>query len=116
MQGTGIAGAVLHLLVHDIVESSGVLEKGIHLSSDMRSSLNALRSFLETRMYFHPLVRKKAEEGAMIVDQLCRFFLEHPHEKIIALQERTDSDQIVAVKDYVAGMTDNFALEQTKLI
>jgi len=115
-RGTGIAGGLLHLLIRDIVESSGDLRGGIHLSQSMRTALNEVHSFLEQRMYMHPMVHQKATNGAAVVDRLCRHYLDHPHEKIRALQQRTGSDLIVAVKDYVAGMTDNFAQDQRNLI
>lgn len=111
-RGTGVAGAMLHLLLQDIIMTSVHLEHGIRLSADMRSSLNAVRLFLEANMYAHPLVYNNAESGAKIVDTLCRFYVAHPSEKIIALQRRTGSDLIVTVKDYVAGMTDAFARGQ----
>jgi dGTPase len=115
VHGTGLAGALLHLLVADIVETSGGGSTGVRFSPRIRSALHELRSFLETAMYMHPLVHEHSVNGAKIVDQLCRVYVEQPHEKIIALEQRTGSDRIDAIKDYVAGMTDEYAREQLQI-
>lgn len=119
-RGTYIRGSIVRLLVEDLFETSQPLldhdpSEGprITLSAAMREQVNELRTFLAERMYPHPRVYKKAEEGMQIIDVLCREYFAHPHEKILNLQERTGSSLVEAVKDYVAGMTDSFAWLQT---
>lgn len=108
-RGTPLNSAVLNLLAEDVIATSGDLRGGILISPAIRTALNDLRSFFWTHIYSHPRVHDAAYEGAAIVKALCESFSEHPHEKILALEQRTGSDRITAVKDYVAGMTDWFA-------
>ncbi len=108
-RGTPLNASVLHLLAEDVIAASGDLRGGIRVSADVRTALNDLRSFFWAHIYSHPRVHDATHEGAAIVEALCQSFAEHPHEKITALEQRTGSDRITAVKDYVAGMTDWFA-------
>lgn len=118
-RGTQIRGSIVHILVKDLLETSlPLLEKPasagrrLVLSPGVRASLDELRHFLGSRMYPHPRVRGKAQEGKQIIDLLCRHYYAHPIGKIRAISERTGAPLHEAVKDYVAGMTDNFAWMQ----
>lgn len=81
----------------------------VRFSEALRSELSTLRTFLWQQMYMHPDVIAKTEEGKQIVTTLCTAFFAHPDEKITALMERTGSTLEEAVKDYVCGMTDEYA-------
>jgi dGTPase len=106
-RGTRMRGTLVHILVHDVIDSS--THGSIQFSSTMRERLNELRSFLSGKMYLHPRVQNRAIEGQKIIGLLCNHYVTHPTEKILALGQRTGSNLPEAVKDYVAGMTDNFA-------
>lgn len=114
-RGTHLRGSLVHLLTSDLLESSeNILQKAsgdapLEFSPGMRASLDELRTFLAERMYYHPRVRNRAVDGQRIVHLLCDWYIDHPIDKILAIEERTDGNRIDAVKDYVAGMTDNFA-------
>lgn len=83
-------------LVHDIVDASeGVGE--IHQSSEVGEAMRSLRAFMFEHVYLGP---QAAPEHARAHDVIHRIF--------DALVERGDPvDEIV---DYIAGMTDRFAL------
>lgn len=115
-RGTYIRGSLAHILVRDLLEASSErLERSagegqrIGFSLPMRQSLNELRRFLAGKMYDHPRVANKAIEGQQIIEQLCRYYIAHPNDKLANIQQRTGGTDVEAVKDYVAGMTDNFA-------
>jgi len=114
-RGTYMRGSLVHLIVKDLLETSAPLlgnsspEARIRFTPTMRQGLNQLREFLATRMYAHPKIRLKADEGKEIVMLLCRNYYSHPNDKILNIQERTGGTLIESVKDYVAGMTDGFA-------
>ena len=82
-------------------------------SPALRSELDQLRGFLSERMYFHPRVLKKSTHGQGVVLSLCNTLKENPTDKVKELQQRTGSPLTEAIKDYVAGMTDSYALGQT---
>lgn len=83
----------------------------VAFSPQMRRSLDELRGFLWQRMYLHPRVVAKVDDGKRIVAALCERLHAAPSEKILSLMRETDASQTVAVKDYVAGMTDAYARE-----
>jgi len=84
-------------LVHDLVETSE-REGDIRQSEDVGAAMLALRSFMFQRVYLGP---HTAAEHARARDAIRKIF-EH-------LAARGDGPD--AIVDYVAGMTDRFALE-----
>jgi len=88
--------ARIDTLVHDIVETSEGIED-IRQSEEVGEAMLSLRAFMFERVYLGP---QAAPEHARAHDVVQRIF-DH-------LAERGDSeDEIV---DYIAGMTDRFAL------
>ncbi len=81
----------------------------VRFSGKMRSKLRELRGFLRQNMYFHPSVLEQVKEGETIVKTLCSHLYDHPTQEVIDLETRTQSTRAEAVKDYVSGMTDNYA-------
>lgn len=111
-RGTAVRGALLHVLIMDVLQASSADD--IRLSSSMRENLNALRAFLWERLYLHPAVHDAAEAGAELIGFLATSLFTSPTENVLALQRRTASTLAEAVKDYVAGMTDRFAVHHAK--
>lgn len=125
--GTQLRGALIHMLVIDLYEETDhqlraqhiitlddVYERAdrpVRFSEDMRNKLNVLRKFLWNNMYMHPEVLKKATEGKHIVTDLCTHYLNNPNEKIDDLHKDNGGELYESVKDYVAGMTDSFAMQ-----
>lgn len=115
-RGTFIRSSLIHLMTLDLLtysasllESSRPEDRKITFSPSMLESVRELRSFLMQHLYPHPRVALKTDEGKQIVGLLCRQYLDHPTDKILSIRERTGSTLHEAVKDYVAGMTDNFS-------
>ena len=123
---TSLRGALIHLLVHDLYEtSSSQIEKMddldavyaasdplISFSSEMQKGLRELRQFLWDSMYLHTEVLEKSTDGKDVVTNLCTHLYENPTDKVIEFQENFRGALEEAVKDYVSGMTDRYAMEQ----
>jgi dGTPase len=93
----GTGSARIDALVHDLVESS---ERAgdIRQSDEVGAALRSLRTFMFERVYLGPHARSEHERAHGTVRRIVGH-----------LAERGDSsDEIV---DYVAGMTDRFALD-----
>ncbi|MFW8592747.1 deoxyguanosinetriphosphate triphosphohydrolase [Cribrihabitans neustonicus] len=93
----------------------------VQFSPDLWAGLKEIRAFLFTRMYRAPSVMQKRAEVAKVVEALFPYFLDHPEEMpgswqadIEAAGDRTSLARIVS--DYIAGMTDRFALQQYERI
>ena len=90
-------------LVRDMISNSQ--KKGeISLSDSIHEALMELRSWLFTHVYNNPLSRENRKAAGVVV-ALFEHFLEHPEERA-----GSDSDPICETVDFVAGMTDRYAL------
>jgi len=74
---------------------------------------NSLRHFLFERVY--SLARDEAERATEVVRLLYQHFLEHPEKLPQEYTLRGDSVERKVV-DYIAGMTDNYALRRAEEI
>lgn len=105
-------------LVSDLVEASWAAtgeipspEGGprIKMSERVRAAANALREFMFQRVYLLEARQEEAEQAKHVVRRLYRYFAEHPDE--IHSEFVIESDPAWRrAADYVAGMTDGFAL------
>lgn len=89
----------------------------IRFSKPLYQELKAIRSFLFHRMYRAPSVMAERARVTQVVNGLFPLFLSHPEllpqewrADIEAAGSETELARIVA--DYVAGMTDRFALQE----
>jgi dGTPase len=90
-------------LVRDMISNSE--KKGeISLSEAIYEALMELRAWLFERVYNNPHSREN-EKAAGVVAALFGYYLEHPEERA-----KSDPDPICETADFVAGMTDRYAL------
>ena len=95
--------ARIDTMVRDMISNSS--EKGeIILSNEVYQALMALRSWLFRNVYNKPGSREN-EKAAGVVTRLFAYYLEHPEERAAS-----DPDPITETVDFVAGMTDRYAL------
>ncbi len=127
-RATELRGAIVHLLVSDVYAHVGqtLMTNKIHtlddvyrakaplvtFSSGMDAMLAQHRDFLWERLYKSPAVLRQAESGRKTIKKLYAAYMAKPPTKVKELQKRTESELYEAVKDYIAGMTDTFAVEQ----
>jgi dGTPase len=91
-------------LVHDIVENSS--EAGdIRQSEEVSEAMLSLRRFMFERVYLSEHTKVQNEHAILVVRTLFDHLLEHPE----AIPEK-NGELIERVTDYLAGMTDRFAL------
>lgn len=99
------------------VEELRALDHSVVTFSDLIwNDLKQIRAFLFTRMYRAPSVMEVRIRVARVVKQLFPYYLENTlamperwHPDIAAARSETDRARIVS--DYIAGMTDRFALQ-----
>jgi len=72
--------------------------------------MNELRDFMFERVYLSEVQRLHTRAAIELIRRLVDYHLEHP-EKIPDSYRDTDADPITQVVDYVAGMTDRYALQ-----
>jgi dGTPase len=91
-------------LVHDIVETSG-REGGIAQSDEVGEAMLSLRAFMFERVYLGPHVEPEHRRAREVVHAIF--------ERLVAEPEQLppgEGDLADRVTDYLAGMTDRFAL------
>ena len=89
----------------------------IRFSKPLYQELKAVRSFLFHRMYRAPSVMEVRAQVTRVVDDLFPLFLKEPgllpQEWRADLEAAADETQLARiVADYVAGMTDRFAIQE----
>lgn len=95
--------ARINTLVRDMISNSEA--KGeISLSDTVYEALMELRAWLFTHVYNNPGSRENQKAAGVIV-ALFDYYLEHPEERA-----DSDPDPITETIDFVAGMTDRYAL------
>ncbi|MEM7459380.1 MAG: deoxyguanosinetriphosphate triphosphohydrolase [Pseudomonadota bacterium] len=87
----------------------------VAFSDTLERDQRALRAFLYERMYKHYKVNRMRSQGKRILSELFELFMAEP--ETLPDVWRRDAEQATAVRrarlvcDYLAGMTDNYAIE-----
>jgi dGTPase len=106
----------IHTLVHDILHTS-LEENGgeIRLSSPMLHVVDSLRVFLFENVYEVPRVRREFDRVFKIIEDLFDAFMK---EEALLIREvgppLEDTARERQICDYIAGMTDRYALDLYK--
>lgn len=101
----------INTLVTDLIETSEGQEE-IGMSSRCWEAMNGLRAFMFKNVYQAPHRREEAEKIHRMIRQLYSYFVENPREMPrdqVSLMEAWGVNE--AVKDYIASMTDRYALK-----
>ena len=82
----------------------------VQFSAEMRAQSSALKRFLFANLYRHPQVVDTTAQARQVVRELFAAYLDRPAELRPSFADRPDRERAVA--DYIAGMTDRFALRE----
>ena len=88
----------------------------VAFSRDMAEDLSALRLFLMERMYRHWRVNRTRSQARRILAEMFQLFLAEPDvlptEWYGRVEGRDDNGRARVICDYIAGMTDRYAIEE----
>jgi dGTPase len=121
--------SLINRLVTDLIESSAARledsgvqsvdgvrsssERMIGVSPGLEKGKRELEQFLQQNLYRHPRVMEVSERGGRILRELFHAFREDPQRLPAHVRGRFPVDgETRAIADYVAGMTDRFAMEE----
>jgi len=82
----------------------------VAFSETMQAQSNELKTFLFRNLYRHPQVRQTTDQAQQVVRELFEAYLERGVEMPVSYADRHDRHRAVA--DYIAGMTDRFAMRE----
>lgn len=106
---TGVLGRThakrIKRMVEDLVTASDDAE-AISMSPEVFEAMGVTRTFLFERVYVGRIADSTRASVTLILDRLLHHFLEHPAPET----EAAGGDVRTRAVDYVAGMTDRFAL------
>ena len=92
----------------------------VAFSEPLRQEERALRSFLLEHMYRHDRVTARTNHARRVVTELFGWFMDDPARLPLEWQHRTDGKGTAktarVIADYIAGMTDRFALDEHRRI
>jgi dGTPase len=84
----------------------------IGFSEVMRRQQIELKQFLRTKLYQHYRVNRMSTKAQRIIRELFQVFIEDPNLMPNEFQAYAEMDQARAVADYIAGMTDRYAIRE----
>jgi dGTPase len=95
-------------MIDAVIEGS--LEAGeVRMRDAVLRDMNELRDFMFERVYLADAQRRPQAAAIDIIRRLMDHHLAHPDD-IPASYRDNDADRVVQATDYIAGMTDRFAL------
>ena len=81
----------------------------VRMDDDVLADMNELRDFMFERVYLAPAQRAHQAAAIEVIRRLMDHHLGHP-EDIPTSYRDNDADRVTQATDYIAGMTDRFAL------
>ena len=93
-------------LVHDLVEHSWPAQDIVQ-GAAVGSAMLRLREFMFERVYLGPTARAEHAKIERVVQGLFDWYCDHPDELPEGVEGASDADRVT---DYLAGMTDRFAI------
>ena len=124
-----IIRVIIDQQISDVVKTSEklILKSGIHSADDARRQAKplinysarrrrmnaALRRYLYKNLYYNPVVHEPNNRAGRMLEQLFRYYEKHPIQ--MGEKSKRRARQIGwprAICDYLAGMTDRYALQE----
>ena len=101
----------LNTLIHDIIENS-LGEPDIRMSPEVEKAMQELRSFMFSHVYTNPVAKREERKAKELLERLFSYYMEHldklPLQFLKMLEAGEAKDRVVC--DYIAGMTDQYAI------
>ncbi|MHB1389790.1 MAG: deoxyguanosinetriphosphate triphosphohydrolase [Thermoleophilia bacterium] len=100
--------ARIDALVHDLVDTSW--EKGdIIMTGPMQGAMDSLRAFLFEKVYVGSVARREMGRVGNVIESLFEYYCHNP-ESLPEWSRDSGEDLYAGVADYIAGMTDRYAI------
>ncbi|MEA3345159.1 MAG: deoxyguanosinetriphosphate triphosphohydrolase [Chloroflexota bacterium] len=105
-----VLGMVKARSVEDI---RGLPENVVGFSAEMREHNRALKEFLFQNLYRHYRVVRMATKASRFIQELFTSYIDQPNQLPTEIQDRIPEEGLYQVVcDYIAGMTDHYALDK----
>ena len=94
----------------DSVAAVRCLPALVSFSDEMKLASTELKRFLYRSLYRHPQVMATTDTAKQVVSELFALYRDRPHE--LPADYAESANPMRAVADYIAGMTDRFAIRE----
>ena len=98
----------INSLISGIFKASS--EGNLSMDDEFLNIMNNLREFMFEKVYLRDETKKERAEAKKVVEKLVSNFTNNPN--LLPKQYRTTQSELENAVDYVAGMTDRFALKE----
>lgn len=106
--GDFVGESWIERMIDAVIDES--IERGkVVMRQDVLQAMRTFREFMFERVYLRPEAAAQADRAKAVIHQLVDFLCRHPDE-IPATYRRDEAETLQQVLDYVAGMTDRYAL------
>jgi dGTPase len=117
LEVTDVINATEDRIAATSVKSTGDIQALDHnligFSETLKQINRGLKNFLYTRMYRHTRVIRMQTKADRLLSELFAAYVAEPGQLPRSAQQRIEGDGLHrAVCDYIAGMTDRFALDE----
>ena len=109
-------GERLDTFTHDIISHS-VNQRDIIMSKEIDTAMRNLREYMFESVYMNKKAKAQEEQAERLLEQLFIYYekhLEHLPEEYRQRMEQFEEPPYRVVCDYIAGMTDNYAVAKFK--
>lgn len=104
--------ARINTMITDIVINS-IDRPFLVMSEEVEHASNSLRKFMFEHVYTNNIAKSEETRVPIIIDMLFEHYIAHFDElPVIYAKNRDEDGQDVCVADYIAGMTDKFAVNK----
>jgi len=104
-------GARIKTMVDDMIATSRTAEN-IRMSPPVWDAMMQLRQFLFDNVYFSDRAKAEEPKAYRVVQSLFEHYYEHPDDLPAEARPGDEPQLVRCVVDYVAGMTDRFAIRE----
>ena len=102
--------------MHDIITNSEN-KNDIIMSPDIEAAMRCLREFMFKNVYMNQRAKSQEEQAERLLETLFVYYMEHLEklpEEFIQRMKNLDEPPYRVVCDYIAGMTDRYAVAKFK--
>ena len=103
----------INTMILDIVEHSQDTPR-VAMSKEVETAFFDLRRFMFEELYRNPAAKGEERKAEEIISMLYGYYLEHPEEMTKEYEDMLEAGEEpgVVTCDYIAGMTDNYAVQK----
>ncbi len=108
-------GARITTMVNDMISTSAECDD-IRMSERVWDAMMELRAYLFENVYFSERAKAEEPKAHAVVQSLFNHYLADPDDLPVGERPASAGERVQAVVDYVAGMTDRFAIREYERI